>query len=299
MISASYRCVCRILLAAFLVFCFAMPAFAGHGVAASPKKGILLVAFGTSIPEARVAFDAIDAQVRAEFPDVPVRWAFTSNIIRKKLEREAGQKTLSVPAALSAMLDDGFTDVAVQSLHTIPGEEFHRKVLGVVSAFRHMPGGFRQLTVGAPLMASDEDMRRVVKAVASTVPSARQSDEPVVLMGHGTHHPGNIYYPGLQWYLDVQESNIFIGTVEGTPRLDDIRERLRASAADKVWLMPMMSVAGDHARNDMAGPEADSWKSVLEQNGYDVAVILKGTAEYPEFVSIWIEHLKGAFDQLN
>lgn len=283
----------------FLTFCLlCTPAFASHDGAKADKTGILLVAFGTSVPEARASFDDIAAAVKKACPGIPVRWAFTSNIIRNKLLKENGERLDSVQTALAKMIDEGFTRVAVQSLHTIPGEEYHLKVVRVANAFRGIPGGFDRIAIGTPMMASPHDMERVADAVLATIPKARKKGEPVVLMGHGTHHPGNIYYPGLQWYLSKKDTNIFVGTVEGTPGLDDVLEGLENAESKTVWLMPMMSVAGDHARNDMAGPEEDSWKSVLEGKGYEVWPVLKGTAQYPAYSDIWVAHLKDTLNSI-
>lgn len=282
---------------ALLLSC--LPAYASHDGAKAPKKGILLVAFGTSVPEAKVAFENVERMVKAACPDVPVRWAFTSNIIRRKLAGEGVQCPPSVPTALAGMLDEGFTHVAIQSLHSIPGEEFNEKVLDVAEAFRSFPGGFAGLSVGLPMMTSPADMERVADTVLASLPEGRKKGEPVVLMGHGTHHPGNIYYPALQWYLAQRDPDVLVGTVEGTPDLDYVRAGLKARGAKTVWLMPLMAVAGDHARNDMAGSEADSWKSVLEADGCSVWPVLKGTAEYESFGAVWIEHLKAALGELD
>ncbi|MBU1001387.1 MAG: sirohydrochlorin cobaltochelatase [Proteobacteria bacterium] len=283
-----------ILFMALLLVLSSLPAFAGHSDAPAVKKGILLVAFGTSEPEARVAFDHLGELAAKRFPAVPVRWAYTSNIIRKKIAKQ-GLMTDSVPVALAKMVEEGFTHIAVQSLHTIPGEEFHEKLLGVVNGFRSLA----TISVGSPLMTSPQDMETVVKAIQATIPAARKADEVVLLMGHGTHHPGNIYYPGLQWYLSTRAPLVFVGTVEGTPSLDDVLAELEGRKVRKIWLMPLMSVAGDHARNDMAGPEDDSWTSILTAKGYKVESVLKGTAEYDAFASLWIDHLQVAFERLD
>lgn len=272
-------------------------AFASHGEGKPVKKGVLFVAFGTSVPQADKALRGLEATFEKSHPGLDVRWAFTSNIIRHKLAKQ-GRELDSVTTALSKMLDDGYTHVAVQSLHTIPGEEFHQKVLSVVSRFSGGPGGFRQVTVGSPMMATDADMQAVTAAVQSSIPAERKADEAVVLMGHGTHHSGNIFYPGLQWYVAQKDPNIFVGTVEGTPSLDTIVAELKDRGIKTAWLMPLMSVAGDHAQNDMAGDEDDSWKSVFKANGITPKCVLKGTAEYPEFAAIWLDHAEDAFGRL-
>ena len=122
------------------------------------KTGILLVAFGTSIPEAQVSFKKIEEKVKKAHPDVPVRWAFTSHIIRNILT-ERGQNYDSPEVALAKMMDEGFTHVAVQSLHTILGEEFHG-LLENAHKFKGMAGGMQKVFVGYPLMAVDEDIER-------------------------------------------------------------------------------------------------------------------------------------------
>jgi sirohydrochlorin cobaltochelatase len=261
-----------------------------HGQARPKKTGILLVTFGTSYPEARTAFDTIDEKVKALFPETPVRWAYTSSIIRHKL---AGQGLYfdSPEMALAKMMDEGFTHVAVQSLHTIAGEEFHdlRRNAGV---FGEMAGSFDRIVVGYPLLATDDDIRRVCEAVFSIIPSERKADDAVVLMGHGTPHPSNAFYAALMFRLQQRDPNIFVGGVEGYPAIEDIRKMLLARKIKKAWLMPFMSVAGDHARNDLAGDEEDSWKTILTRAGLTCEVVLKGTAEYDAFVEIWIDHLK-------
>ena len=274
-----------------ILFC-ATAAFAGgHGSKKEMKKGILLVAFGSSIPEAQVAFKNIEAQVKKEFKGIPIRWAYTSVIIRKKLKKQ-GKILDSVAMALAKMKDDGFSHVAVQSLHTIRGEEFE-DLEKTVAAFKHLPDGFSKLIVGAPLLSSQKDIEKTADAIIANIPKKRKKKEAVVLMGHGSPHPSNAFYAALMFNLQKKDANIFVGTVEGAPGIDEITDMLKKSKIKKVFLVPFMSVAGDHARNDMAGDEADSWKSILTKEGVKCEAVLKGTAEYNNMVAIWIDHLKG------
>ena len=263
-----------------------------HGEKKPMKKGILLVAFGTSVPEAQVSFENIEKKVKAAYPDVPVRWAFTSHIIRKKLAKE-GKKYDSTAMALAAMMEEGFTHVAVQSLHTIPGEEYH-DLIRIAHAFKGMPGGMARILVGYPLLAKSDDVEKVVEAMVANIPAERKKDEAVVLMGHGTHHPGNAFYAAIQYSFWKKDPNIFVGTVEGTPSLDDVMADLDKKGIKKAWLVPFMSVAGDHAMNDMAGDEDDSWKSILTKAGVECKVVLKGTAQYDNVVDVWLGHLEAA-----
>jgi sirohydrochlorin cobaltochelatase len=256
------------------------------------KKGILLVAFGTSEASAKVSFQNIEAKVKAAFPGVDVVWAYTSHIIRHKLAKQ-GEVILSPAQALAKMMDEGYTHVAVQSLHTIPGEEYHDLTM-TVNGFRAMPGGFDRLILGFPMLGAQDTVAKAVDAVIATIPNARKANEAVVLMGHGTHHPGNIYYSAMNWQLQQKDPNIIMGTVEGYPDLGDVIAWLKEKKTGKVWLMPFMSVAGDHAKNDMAGDEEDSWKSQLTKEGFSCQTVLKGTAEYDAFVDIWIGQLSKA-----
>jgi sirohydrochlorin cobaltochelatase len=204
-------------------------------------------------------------------------------------------KILDSPeVALAMMIDEGFTHVAVQSLHTIGGAEYH-DLRQVVGSFKMM-GGFESIILGYPLMATQKDMERTVNAILSIIPKERKKDEGVVLMGHGTHHPSNAFYAALMFQLQLKDPNIFLGTVEGYPGLDTIMILLKKNNIQKTYLMPFMSVAGDHAKNDMAGSEDDSWKSLLIKEGIEVVPVLKGTAEYDVFVDIWVDHLRGPLD---
>ncbi len=268
-----------------------------HKEAREMKKGILLVAFGTSEASAKVSFQHIEAKVKKAFPGVDVRWAYTSHIIRHKLAGQ-GDIILSPAQALAKMMDEGYTHVAVQSLHTIPGEEYHELAM-TVNGFKTMPGGFDRLILGFPLLGAQDTVAKAVDAIFATLPKARKANDAVVLMGHGTHHPGNIYYSAMNWQLQQKDPNIIMGTVEGYPELGDVIAWLKERKTGKVWLMPFMSVAGDHAKNDMAGDEEDSWKSRLTKAGFSCQTVLKGTAEYDEFTDIWVEQLAKVVAHLN
>ena len=279
------------ILAAFMTICLSAFAWAGsHGHPADKKVGILLVAFGSSEASAQVSFENIEKKTKAAFPDIPLRWAYTSTIIRKKLAKQ-GKYLDSPEVALAKMMDEGFTHVAVQSLHTIGGEEYH-DLRRTVGAFQVM-GGFQQIILAYPLLATQEDMQRAVGGILDTIPKERKKDEAVVLMGHGTPHPSNAFYAALMFQLQLVDPNIFVGTVEGYPDVGLIRDLVLKKKIKKAYLMPFMSVAGDHAKNDMAGDDADSWKSIFTKAGIEYVPILKGTAEYDVFVDMWVDHLRG------
>ncbi|WDP89013.1 MAG: sirohydrochlorin cobaltochelatase [Desulfobacter sp.] len=278
-------------LVAALALAYAGNAFAGHhGEAKEKKTGILLVAFGSSEASAQVSFENIGKRAKAAYPDTPIFWAYTSHIIRHKLAK-AGKRLDSPEVALAKMADQGFTHVAVQSLHTIVGAEYD-DLKKIVGGFKDM-GAFEKIMLGYPLMATQADMERVKAAILKSIPKARKANEAVVLMGHGTHHPANAFYAAMMFQLQLSDPNIFVGTVEGYPTVEDITGWLQAKNIKKAWLMPFMSVAGDHAKNDMAGEEEDSWKSILTAAGIKCETVLKGTAEYDDFVDIWVDHING------
>mgnify|MGYP001823162695 CR=1 FL=1 len=279
--------------AVFIIICFVSVngwASSKHGQKATKKVGILLVAFGSSLESAQVSFENIERKVKVKYPEIRLRWAFTSHVIRKKLARQ-GKLLDSPEVALAKMQDEDFTHVAVQSLHTIGGEEYH-DLRRTVGAFKMM-GGFQSIILGYPLLATQEDMQRTVEAVFEVIPKNRKKNEAVVLMGHGTHHPANAFYAALMYQLLLRDPHIFVGTVEGYPEVDLIKDLLVKKKIKKAYLMPFMSVAGDHAKNDMAGEEEDSWKSILTKAGIECVPILKGTAEFDPFVDIWVDHING------
>ena len=265
------------------------PALAGHGPAKEKKVGILLTAFGSSEASAQVSFENLEKKTREAYPDVPVFWAYTSHILRNKLAKQ-GKQLDSPKVALAKMADQGFTHVAVQSLHTIMGAEYE-DLNDVINGFKTM-GAFEQIIMGHPMLATQADMETAVEAILSVIPKKRKKNEAVIFMGHGTHHPANAFYAALMFQVQLRDPNVFIGTVEGYPELGDIQTMLKARKLKTAWLMPFMSVAGDHAKNDMAGDGEDSWKTILTQSGIRCNTVLKGTAEFDAFVNIWVSHLK-------
>ena len=267
-------------------------AIAKHGEKPPIKKAILLVAFGTSDPEAARAFELVEKRARERFPDVEMRWAYTSKMIRTKLSKQG--KRLDSPETVFAMLmDEGYTHVAVLSLHTIPGEEFH-ELYQNARLFSQMAGGFQRVLMARPLLSSSKDMKAVAKALLNNI-SGRKTGDAVIFMGHGTeHHPADAIYLAMNQVFQELDSNAYVAAVEGSNSLENVIPKLKKGKVKKVFLVPLMSVAGDHAKNDMSGDEPDSWKSILTEKGFKVESVLRGTAEIPEIVDVWLDHLKSA-----
>ncbi len=261
------------------------------------KRAILLVAFGTTAPEAQKVFDIIDAQTRAAFPDDDIRWAYTSRFVKAKLAKEG--KTLDSPEiAMARLMNDGFTHVAVLPLLVMPGEEFHR-LHNNVRLFERMTGGFRMVAVASPLLSIHSDLRRVAEAMRGRIPSERKPDEPVVFIGHGNaRHPSDSLYAAMGFIMQEIDPNIHIGTVSGYPGMDDVLPRLSVASGKKAYLAPLMTTAGEHLRNDIAGDGPGSWKSALARIGWDCRTSFQGMGEHPEIVDVWLDHLRDALARL-
>lgn len=256
------------------------------------KKGILVVSFGTSYADTRkLTIEACEEKIAASFPDYEVRRAFTSNIIIKKLKERDNMEVDTPKEALNKMKEEGFAEVIVQPLHIMPGIEYD-EVLAAVDDFKD---SFKEITVGRPVLYGIEDYKMAVEALEKQLPELKE-DQAVILMGHGTIHPANACYSCLQSVLSDEGLNVFVGTVEGYPELDDIIARLKANKIKEVTLMPYMVVAGDHASNDMAGDEEDSWKSILKKEGFVVDVYLHGLGENPGYQDIYVQRVQDCID---
>jgi sirohydrochlorin cobaltochelatase len=269
--------------------------FAGEAPGKKPSsKAILLVAFGTSVSEAQKAYDRIDERVKQTFPGTEIRWAYTSKTIRAKLGKE-GKLLDSPEMAMARMMEEGFTHVAVLSLHVIPGIEFHDLYINA-QLFSQMVGGFERILVARPLLSSHEDMTQVAEALLAQIPQHRKPEEIVVFMGHGSEkHPSDAIYAAMNYVFQGLDANVQVGTVSGYPSLEDLLPQIMKQKVKKAYLIPFMTVAGDHARQDMAGEKADSWKSILTAKGIACETVLTGVAEYPKVVDVWLNHLREVF----
>ena len=247
------------------------------------EKALLAVSFGTSVPEAEKAIVCTEEALRKAFPDRKLLRAFTSRIICRKLERE-GRPVLSPEAAFERLAEEGCRDVLVQPTHLTPGDEYE-KLCGIAAKYE---ASFERFRLGRPLICGEKDLLAVARAVLAHHPAAKDA---LVLMGHGADNFANLIYPALQTaFRTLGADNVFVGTVEGWPRLADLIPLLRRGGFRRVELAPLMLVAGDHARNDMAGDEAESWKNVLSAAGFEVACRIEGIGEWPEIGALYAAH---------
>lgn len=256
------------------------------------KKAILAVSFGTSHHQTRKdTIEAIEKAIAAACPDRLIRRAFTSGMIIRKLQGE-GVSIDDVAAAMDKLIAEGVTDLIVQPTHVMDGFEYE-KMRDQVEPFRSR---FAQIKLGAPLLDSDEDYAQVVEALAAETKDHEAEDVAIVWMGHGTEHPANSAYGKLErCFRQAGYQRHFIGTVEAEPGLEEVAAAVKAcQGIKKVVLLPLMIVAGDHAVNDMAGDEEDSWKTAFEEAGYEVECVLKGMGQYPAIRQIFVRHTKEA-----
>lgn len=258
-------------------------------VSKETKKAILAVSFGTSHNDTRIiTIDAIEQDMQAAFPDYALYRAWTSKMIIKKVNARDGVHICNVKEAMEKMLQDGITDVLVQPTHVINGIE-NDLMKEDALAFQEQ---FHSISFGDPLLTSEQDNLAVIDAITSEFKTLTK-DEVLVLMGHGTTHYANAIYAALDYtFKDKGYSNIFLGTVEAYPTMESLLKMVHAYQPKKVVLAPFMIVAGDHAKNDMASDEPDSWYSQFKAAGYDVEPVLKGLGEYTGIRKLFIEHLK-------
>ena len=257
------------------------------------KQAILAVSFGTTYPDTlEKTIAATEAALAEAYPGWPVYRAFTSGMILKKLRQRDGVEIDNVAQAMARLEREGYTQVAVQSTHVMHGEEYE-KMLAQLEPYKLT----MEIAVGAPLLHAQSDYEAVADALLSWLPLPGDG-EALVLMGHGTAHFANSAYAQMEHVLQSRCPRIYIATVEGYPTLDSVAEQLqRQPEIRRLTLAPFMLVAGDHARNDMAGGE-DSWKEVLEGKGYEVACILQGLGECPAIQKLFVAHCGEAMERL-
>lgn len=255
------------------------------------KKAILAVSFGTTyIDSLEKSISAVEKRFTADFPDYDVKRAFTSNIVRKKLLVNYGMKINSVSEALEELKNQGYEEIICQPTHIINGEEYD-KMCKMIDDYRDKDK-FKSVIIGRPLISLSNDYNLLIDALDREKAIDKNSGTIYLLMGHGTEHYSNAVYPALDYYLKAKGyNNVFVGTVEGFPEISNIIAQLDGQI-EKIVIFPLMLVAGDHAINDMAGDDEDSWKSILERMGFNVECRIKGLGEYPSVQALYSNHIR-------
>ncbi len=260
--------------------------------AAAAPKVILVVSFGTSYNDSRDnTIGAIETAIQDAYPDYQVRRAFTSQIIIDKLAERDGLVIDNVAQAVERLIADGVKELVVQPTHVMNGYEY----TDMMAEIAPYEGRFDSVKYGLPLLSADQDYADLAAALVAETQDYDGEGTAIVYMGHGTEADSNSVYTKMQQALiDAGQDNYFIGTVEAKPDLADVLAAVGENGAGKVVLLPLMIVAGDHANNDMAGDEEDSWKTAFKKEGYEVEPVIKGLGEYSLVRQMFVEHVAQA-----
>ncbi len=251
------------------------------------KKALVVISFGTTYPAARCAIAQIENTIKQQFPDYDFYRAFTSRMVIEKIARVEGERILTPQEQMQNLVTAGYEEVLCQSLHVIPGFEYE-KMCAQIAPYRTQ---FAQFSVGTPLLYSMQDYKNCAQVLRKHHPVLAQ-DEAFVYMGHGTEHPSNACYALMENTFRIcGAERVYIATVDGFPDIDYVLHRLKKQAITRVHLAPFMIVAGDHAQNDLAGAQEDSWKSILHRHGYEVHMQLQGLGEYEEIAHLFVGHI--------
>lgn len=261
------------------------------------ENELLVLSFGTSFNDSRrLTIGAIEDQLEKSFPDYSVRRGFTANIVIDHVAKRDGEKIDDIDASLKRAVDNGVKNLVVQPTHLMNGLEYE-ELKGDIAQYSD---AFDKIAIGQPLLSSDDDFSRVENAIVDWTKDYDDGETAIVFMGHGTSADSNGVYQKMQDLLTKDgHTNYFVGTVEASPSLDDVMAAVKKGNYKRVVLEPLMVVAGDHANNDMAGDDKDSWKSQFEAAGYQVECLLRGLGENETIRQIYVEHAQAAIDSLN
>ena len=254
------------------------------------EPAIVLTAFGTTTAAADT-YRYIEGKVKERFPGYEIRWAFTSQKVRRKVAREQGQDIKDLPQILKELQSAGFSRVVVQSLHVVPGKEWQE----VLRESRQVPG--LKVAVGKPLLSDATAESLVLAALSRTFP-ADLKKTAVVLVGHGTPNP-----QAEQTYLDFDkllrarypDQPVYLGLVSGKPGRDETLAAIQQGGATSVRLVPFLLVAGEHVNTDILGSGPESWKSLFLAQGISrVEGVRRGLGYNDDIINLYLDHLQAA-----
>ena len=281
------------------------------------ENELLVVSFGTSFNDSRVAdIKGIEDALQAAYPDWSVRRAFTAQIIINHIQARDGEKIDNMTQALDRAVANGVKNLVVQPTHLMHGAEYD-EMCEAIEAYKDQ---FESVSIAEPMLGEvgsdatviNADKEAVAKAITAAAVSeagfesleaAKDAGTAFVFMGHGTAHVAKVTYSQMQTQMqNLGYENVFIGTVEGEPEetaCEAVIEAVKAAGYTNVILRPLMVVAGDHANNDMAGAEDDSWKTMFEAAGFTVDCQIHGLGEIADVQALYVAHTKAAIDALN
>ena len=283
------------------------------------ENELLVVSFGTSFNDSRVAdIKGIEDALQAAYPDWSVRRAFTAQIIINHIQARDGEKIDNMTQALDRAVANGVKNLVVQPTHLMHGAEYD-EMCEAIEAYKDQ---FESVSIAEPMLGEvgsdatviNEDKEAVAKAITAaavkdagfdSLDAAAAEKTAFVFMGHGTSHTAKVSYSQMQTTMQtLGYDNVFIGTVEGEPEetaCENVIEAVKAAGYTKVVLRPLMVVAGDHANNDMAGSDDDSWLSMFNASGAfeSVDCQIAGLGEIADIQQLYVAHTKAAIDSLN
>ena len=281
------------------------------------ENELLVVSFGTSYNDSRVAdIKGIEDALQEANPDWSVRRAFTAQIIINHVQARDGEKIDNMTQALDRAVANGVKNLVVQPTHLMHGAEYD-EMCEAIEAYKDQ---FESVSIAEPMLGEvgsdatviNADKEAVAKAITAAAVSeagfesleaAKDAGTAFVFMGHGTAHVAKVTYSQMQTQMqNLGYENVFIGTVEGEPEetsAEAVIEAVKAAGYTNVVLRPLMVVAGDHANNDMAGSDDDSWKTVFEAAGFTVDCQIHGLGEIADVQALYVAHTKAAIDALN
>jgi sirohydrochlorin cobaltochelatase len=284
-------------------------------------QAVVIAAFGTTVPGALPGILNIRDRVQQQYPHTEIRLAFTSNMIRAiwhkrqhdpayiKNHPAVPQEILAIQgplATIANLQDEGFVTILVQPTHITLGEEYldllsYVQGLATIRTIKEKNLPFKQLVMGRPALGGmgdlhpyPQDIDRVARSLAADIDQAAKTDSALVYMGHG-----NDYFPSGGAYLQFADTmnrlfpqvRTYVGTAEGFPAFAHVLQQLQRDKVKNILLKPFMTVAGDHANNDMAGSAAESWQSMLTREGFAVTPVLQGLGEIDSFADVFVSHL--------
>ena len=280
------------------------------------EKELLVVSFGTSFNDSRVAdIKSIEDALQAANPDWSVRRAFTAQIIINHIQARDGEKIDNMDQALERAVANGVKQLVVQPTHLMHGAEYDE----MCAAIDKVRDQFDSVEIAEPLLGEvgddatviNADKEAVAKAVVAaaleesgyeTTAAAKDAGVAYVLMGHGTAHVAKVTYSQMATQMaELGYENVFVGTVEGEPEetsCEAVIEAVKDAGYTTVVLRPLMVVAGDHANNDMAGADDDSWKTMFEAAGFTVNCQISGLGRIADVQALYVAHTKAAIDAI-
>ena len=280
------------------------------------EKELLVVSFGTSFNDSRVAdIKSIEDALQEANPDWSVRRAFTAQIIINHIQARDGEKIDNMEQALERAVANGVKQLVVQPTHLMHGAEYDE----MCAAIEKVRDQFESVEIAEPMLGEvgddatviNADKEAVAKAVVAaaleesgyeTTAAAKDAGVAYVLMGHGTAHVAKVTYSQMATQMaKLGYENVFIGTVEGEPEetsCEAVIEAVKNAGYTTVVLRPLMVVAGDHANNDMAGADDDSWKTMFEAAGFTVNCQISGLGRIADVQALYVAHTKAAIDAI-